>query len=94
MRRSDITADWAYWASVIRNRFPGLSQREMEIALSDRDIFEANLARSHELSRNEVREELDDLIFVQMLAREVMASEYHSGVTDLRAGRQKLSAAT
>ncbi|MEX0340896.1 MAG: hypothetical protein AB3N11_17880 [Arenibacterium sp.] len=80
MRWTDVTADWSFWGQIIRNRFPQLSQKELDLAVTDRSMFEAELARSHHLSLNEAREEIDDLIFVQTLAREVMASEYHAGV--------------
>lgn len=81
MKWSDITEEWSFWGTIIRNRFPQLSQTELKLPVEDRGVFEAQIARSHELSINEAREEIDDLIYVQTLAREVMASEYHSGLT-------------
>lgn len=86
MRWSDITADWSYWATIIRGHFPRLSLRHLEMAQSSRDAFEASLANLHDLTVTEAREEINDLIYVQTLAREVMASEYHADETDRPGG--------
>lgn len=79
MRWSEIKEDWSFWGQVIHNRFPQLPRKELEQPMHDRRQLEAKLARSHQLSLTEAREEIEDLIFVQSLAREVTASEYRSG---------------
>ncbi len=80
MRWSEIREDWSFWGQVIHNRFPQLPRKELEHPIRERGQLEAELARSHKLSLTEAREEIEDLIFVQSLAREVTTSEHHSGL--------------
>ena len=75
MKWSDITADWPEWSQRIRDRFPYLENGPMDRARHNRRAFEAYLADTHNLSLNEAREEIEDFLYVETLAREV--STYH-----------------
>lgn len=71
MTWADMITDWPHWSARIRKRFPYLESAEMERTRHDRGAFEAYLASSHNLSRNEAREEIEDLLFIETLSREV-----------------------
>jgi len=71
MKWSDITNDWPSWAERIRDRFPYLEMGPMDRARHDRSAFEAYLARTHNLSLTEAREEIEDFLYIETLAREL-----------------------
>ncbi|WP_050927696.1 hypothetical protein [Aestuariivita boseongensis] len=70
MTWSDLTMNWGEWFARIKHRFPNLDDGAMPFAKTDRARFEAYLADTHDLTLNEAREELDDFLFVEQLARE------------------------
>lgn len=72
MQWTDITKDWELWSPLMRARFPYLETRAMNRARHDRGTFEAYLARSHNLSLNEAREEIEDFLYVETLASELV----------------------
>lgn len=71
MQWSDITKDWAIWSPLMKARFPYLETRTMNRVRHDRKTFEAYLARSHNLSLNEAREEIEDFLYIETLASEL-----------------------
>lgn len=70
MTWSDVTQNWADVFSRIKGRFPNLDDGAMPFAKTDRSRFEAYLADTHDLTLTEAREELDDVLYVETLARE------------------------
>ena len=71
MNWSDITDDWPLWSQRIRNRFPCLEPGAMKRSRHNRAAFEAYLARAHNLSLTEAREEIEDFLYLEALTREV-----------------------
>ncbi|WP_232897213.1 hypothetical protein [Pontibaca salina] len=55
----------------MKARFPHLDDSTVEIGKHDRARFEAHLAKLHNLSVNEAREEIDDLLYIETLNREI-----------------------
>ena len=72
MKWTDMMTDWPHWSARMRDRFPYLDLREMERKRHDRRAFEAYLATSHNLSLNEAREEIEDFLYIETLARELV----------------------
>ncbi len=70
MTWSDLTQNWSEWFARIKDRFPNLDDGAMPFAKTNRERFEAYLADTHDLTLVEAREELDDFLFVENLARE------------------------
>ena len=70
MTWSDLTSNWSDIRSRIMTRFPNLDDGAMPFAKTNRERFEAYLAGTHDLTLSEAREELDDFLFVEQLARE------------------------
>lgn len=70
---SEFTQDWASSFSRAQMRFPNLHESDMPFLKSDRRRFEAYLADRHHLTLEEARQELDDFLFVEALAREADA---------------------
>lgn len=68
---SDLTQNWPLWSRRFQARFPSLDHSEMANRRHDRAAFEAYLARSHNLSLNEAREEIDDFLYFEALSREL-----------------------
>lgn len=71
MTWTDITADWGLWFRRMKARFPYLEDSAMEIGKHDRARFEAHLAKVHNLSLNEAHEEINDLLYIETLTREI-----------------------
>lgn len=67
---TDLTQNWASAFSRIKTRFPNLDDGSMPFLKLDRDRFEAHLAETHELSLEEAREEFQDFLYIETLARE------------------------
>lgn len=65
-----MTRDWAVWYKRLQARFPHLEDGAMSCARPDRQRFESYLAKTHNLSLTEAREEIDDFIFVEALILE------------------------
>ncbi|CRL11296.1 hypothetical protein [Phaeobacter italicus] len=55
----------------IKQRFPHLETRQAPSLLDDKDKFVAYLARTHHLTLNEAREEVDDFLYTESLHREL-----------------------
>lgn len=70
MTWSDVTQNWADVFNRLKNRFPNLDDGAMPFAKTDRERFEAYLAHTHDMTVSEAREELNDVLFVETLARE------------------------
>lgn len=70
MQWTDMTRNWGTWYRRLQTRFPHLDDGAMPYAKVDRSLFEAYLAETHNLSVTEAREEIDDFLFVEKLARE------------------------
>lgn len=68
---SEVTDDWGTWSRRISDRFPLLDPAAMDRKRHNRAAFEAYLADRHNLSLIEAREEIEDLLYVETLAREV-----------------------
>ena len=77
MTWNDIVADWTAWSERFRMRYPQLETKRMDRARHDRAAFEAYLARAHNLSLTEAHEEIDDLLYIETLAREIAAQPAH-----------------
>lgn len=71
MRWAEIASDWCMWSERIHHRFPHLDSEQMNLLYRDRKSFEAHLAATHNLSLIEAREEIDDFLYVETLAREL-----------------------
>ena len=70
MTWSDLIKNWSLSFSRIQERCPNLDDSAMPFVKSDRARFEAYLADRHDLTLSEAREELDDFLYVEALARE------------------------
>ena len=68
------------WFTRIQSRFPNLEDSAMPFLKTDRQRFEAYLADRHDLTLTEAREELDDFLFVEQLAREAFDFRAQAGV--------------
>ncbi|WP_443136559.1 hypothetical protein [Leisingera sp. ANG1] len=55
----------------IKQRFPHLKASNAPSILDDRDRFVAYLARTHHLTMNEAKEEVDDFLYIESLLREL-----------------------
>lgn len=71
MNWSDIQSNWAVCASRLESRFPKLDRHELWKLRRSRSSFEAYLAQSHDLTLGEAREEVEDFLFIEGLAREL-----------------------
>lgn len=76
MTWSDLTENWGLWFARMKRRFPNLDDSAMPFLKADRQRFESYLADRHDLTMVEAREELDDFLMVENLARE--AFDYRS----------------
>lgn len=79
MTWSDLTMNWSDWFARIKDRFPNLDDAAMPFAKTNRERFEAYLADTHDLTLTEAREELDDFLFIEQLAREAFDYRSQSG---------------
>lgn len=70
MTWSDLTSNWSELRARITSRFPNLDDAAIPFAKTDRQRFEAYIADTHDLTLSEAREELNDFLFVEQLARE------------------------
>ena len=71
MNRNDITSDPGLWFQRMRARFPHLDEGALSIFKRDRACFVAHLARTHNLSINEAREEIEDFFYIETLTHEL-----------------------
>lgn len=55
----------------MQNRFPYLHPDLVPSLLQDREAFIAHLAKTHQLTLTEAREEVDDFLFIEGLLYEV-----------------------
>lgn len=78
MTWSDLTQNWSDWIARFQDRFPNLDAAAMPFAKTNRERFEAYLADTHDLTLTEAREELDDFLFIEQLAREAFDYRAHS----------------
>ena len=76
MSWSELTQNWAMWFARLKTRFPNLEDDSMPFLKTDRERFEAYVAEKHDLTLVEAREEVNDFLFVEQLARE--AFDYRS----------------
>ncbi|MEO1733947.1 MAG: hypothetical protein AAFR45_10025 [Pseudomonadota bacterium] len=74
MTWSDLIQDWGYWYRKLKTRFPNLDDGSMPFLKQDRGRFEAYVAETHNLTLEEARQELEDFLFVEALAREAVAA--------------------
>lgn len=58
----------------MKDRFPLLEPGRMDCARHDREACEAYLANRHNISLTEAREEIEDLLYIETLARELAAT--------------------
>ena len=68
----ETDTNWPAWSARVRDRFPGLDPAIMERRRKDRRAFEAYLAAVHKLSLVEAHEEIDDLLYIESLSRELV----------------------
>ncbi|AHD00931.1 MULTISPECIES: hypothetical protein [Leisingera] len=64
-------ASWIDRMPRIKQRFPHLKASNAPSLVDDRDRFVAYLARTHHLTLNEAREEVDDFLYIESLLREL-----------------------
>ncbi|TNF63694.1 MAG: hypothetical protein EP307_04645 [Rhodobacteraceae bacterium] len=81
MTWSDLTGNWGAWFARIKTRFPNLDDGAMPFLKQDRDRFEAYLAQTHDLTLEEAREEFEDFLYVESLAREAMDLRARDGIS-------------
>ena len=74
MTWSDLIQDWGYLYRKLKTRFPNLDDGSMPFLKQDRGRFEAYVAETHNLTLEEARQELEDFLFVEALAREAVAA--------------------
>ncbi|NRB18599.1 MAG: hypothetical protein HRU33_13790 [Rhodobacteraceae bacterium] len=55
----------------IQNRFPYLHPKLVPSLLHDREAFIEHLAKTHQLTLTEAREEVEDFLFIEGLLNEV-----------------------
>jgi hypothetical protein len=67
-----ITADWPSTKKRLRRRFPHLCEETLDSPPRDRGALTRHLATTHHLTLFEAREELDDFLHIESLARRVM----------------------
>lgn len=77
MNWTDLTANWGNSIRLLKSRFPHIDEKVVQDAAQDPDSVIAHLARQHDLTDSEAREELQDWAFVQSLARQ--SSELRAG---------------
>ena len=78
MTWSDLTTNWSDLRARIMNRFPNLDDGAIPFAKTNRERFEAYIADTHDLTLSEAREELNDFLFVEQLAREAFDYRAHA----------------
>lgn len=71
----ETDTNWSAWCARVRDRFPRLDPAIMERRRKDRRAFEAYLADVHKLSLIEAREEIDDLLYIESLSRELVPAK-------------------
>lgn len=71
MTWADLTSSGELWFTRMKARFPHIEDSAIEIARADRACFEAYLARVHNITTTEAREEIEDFLFFESLTREV-----------------------
>ncbi|MBY6065544.1 hypothetical protein KUW17_02245 [Leisingera aquaemixtae] len=64
-------ASWIDRMPRIKQRFPHLKASNAPSILDDRDKFVAYLARTHHLTLNEAKEEVEDFLYIESLLREL-----------------------
>ncbi|OED47770.1 hypothetical protein [Leisingera sp. S232] len=64
-------ASWIDRMPRIKQRFPHLKASNAPSILDDRDRFVAYLARTHQLTMTEAKEEVEDFLYVESLLREL-----------------------
>ncbi|MCH2165084.1 MAG: hypothetical protein MK098_10595 [Marinovum sp.] len=73
---TDLANNASQYTAKLRERFPLADAKTISTA-EDREDLVQNLAQQHDLTLMEVNQEIDDLLFVESLARQA---------SDLRAG--------
>ncbi|MCA0872892.1 hypothetical protein LCL97_18835 [Seohaeicola saemankumensis] len=68
---SDLTQNWGAAFARMKLRFPHLDDGSMPFLKLDRDRFEAHLADTHQMTLDEARQEFEDFLYIETLAREV-----------------------
>ena len=77
MTWTDLTANVARYVPILVRRFPNTEPDLLDLHGTSADTLVAHVADRHDLTPFEAREEIEDLLFVQDLARQ--ASELHTG---------------
>ncbi|QBF31758.1 hypothetical protein [Thalassococcus sp. S3] len=73
MTWTDLTQNWGVWFNRMKSsRFPHLDESAMPFVKLDRARFEAYIADTHQLTLTEAREEFEDFLYVEALAREAI----------------------
>ncbi|MCR9126502.1 MAG: hypothetical protein NXH82_10280 [Rhodobacteraceae bacterium] len=80
MTWADLTQNWAIWFARIKQRFPNLEDSAMPFLKQDRQRFECYLAETHQLTLTEAREEFEEFLYIESLARE--AIDYRARTDD------------
>ena len=70
MTWTELTLDWTVLIERMKCRFPRIDDSAMSLCHQDRTRFELYLARLHNITQTEVREEIEDFLYVETLARE------------------------
>ena len=77
MTWSDMTQNWSEWFDRLKGRFPRIDDGAMAYLKQDRERFEAHVAATHDLTLGEAREQFEQFLYIETLAR---------GTADIRAG--------
>lgn len=67
MTWADLTCDWPRAYTHLKVYFRNLDEADMAYAKTDRDRFAAYLASSHNLTRAEAQEAIDDFLLIQTI---------------------------
>lgn len=76
MNWTDLTSNIAKHLNRLKARFPNIDETEM-YEFTDKTLIVDHVAARHDLTPVEAREEIDDWLFVESLARQ--ASELRAG---------------
>ncbi len=74
MTWTELTADWGASFQRLKTRFPNLDDGSMPFLKLDRGRFEAYVAETHQLTIEEAKQEFEDFLYAESLARETTAA--------------------
>lgn len=79
---NELAQNWGTWFERIRNRFPHVDPTAREELGQDQRALLAHIAKTHELTVNEAKEEFNDFLYIETLARD--APDYRAHQAALR----------